>query len=266
MNSMTVHAVADLRRWVRAGIDLAFPPICVFCGENVPVIDCEQSSGFRSTSESAVVCDGCNDSLTPESAAHCQRCGAVVGPHVSTGKGCIHCRTKPIRFDSLICLGMYNDALRNAILSAKWSFSSVTVETLAALLWQHRQEELIDSAADLIIPIPQSHRKRLTRTFNAASLIATVLSRRLGIPADEHILRRRRATRPQKRVSVRQRYANQRDSFRTRDTHLVAGKRILLVDDVLTTGATCSEAARVLKAHKAKLCRAVVLARVLSAT
>jgi ComF family protein len=158
---------------------------------------------------------------------------------------------------------MYDDALRKAVLSAKWSFSSAGTASLADLLFHERRAELRDYDADLVIPIPQSWQVRLRRRFNPASVIAAVLSNGIGVPADEHVLRRRRNTRPQKRVSVQRRFDNQKDSFRIFDGHVVDGRRILLVDDVVTTGATCSEAARMLKQHGAKCCRVAVLARVL---
>ncbi|MDG1898018.1 MAG: phosphoribosyltransferase family protein [Fuerstiella sp.] len=158
---------------------------------------------------------------------------------------------------------MYNDALRKAVLSAKWSYSSAGTASLADLLFQFRHEELRNYDADLVIPVPQSWAVRLRRRFNPASVIAAVLATGLGVRADEHILRRRRMTRPQKRVSVQRRFDNQKNSFGVRDGHVVHGKRVLLVDDVVTTGATCSEAARTLKQHGVKSCRVAVLARVL---
>jgi ComF family protein len=158
---------------------------------------------------------------------------------------------------------MYDDALRTAVLSAKWSFSTAETASLSDLLCTARYQELCDYGADVVIPVPQSWQVRLCRRFNPASVIAYVLARGLGVPADEHILRRRRNTRPQKRVSVQRRFDNQKNSFRVRDGHIVTGQRILLVDDVVTTGATCSEAARMLRQHGAKSCRVAVLARVL---
>ena len=83
------------------------------------------------------------------------------------------------------------------------------------------------------------------------------------MPCDYHILSRRRNTRPQKRVPVEQRFQNQREAFRVRSGHVLEGKTVLIVDDVMTTGATCSEAARVLREHGAAECHVAILARVL---
>lgn len=158
---------------------------------------------------------------------------------------------------------MYEDHLRDAVLSAKWSWTAVPLATLADLLFECRATELTARDFDLIIPIPQSWTARLSRRFNPACVVADRLAARLDCRRDVHLLRRARATRPQKRVSVSQRFDNQKGSFRLRDHHLLANRRVLLVDDVLTTGATCSEAARLLKSAGVKECHVAVIARVL---
>ena len=250
----SLAAVRALQSISLSALDFVFPWTCQLC-------KCSDEESRRGAAGN--FCRECQGRLAPEVSDSCGRCGAALGPHSSAPDGCVHCRSKPIRFDSLTCLGMYDDALRKAVLSAKWSFSSAETASLSNLLVDTRYEELCGYAADVVIPVPQSWQVRLRRRFNPASVIARVLARRLGVRADEHILRRRRNTRPQKRVSVQRRFDNQKDSFRVRDGHIVKGQRVLLVDDVVTTGATCSEAARTLRQHGAKSCRVAVLARVL---
>ena len=238
--------------------DFVVPWSCVLC-ESI-------EHGFESISERGFYCRACRKKLTPVIDNSCERCGASVGAYVSTVKGCVHCRKKPIRFDSLICLGMYDDLLRQAILRAKWSPSTVGIDGLAHLLVETRRRSLQEYDPEIIIPIPQCWQGRLMRHFNPARLIASVLSRQMDVQLDEHILRRSRMTRPQKRVAMQRRFENQKGAFRIRDAHVLKDKRVLLVDDVLTTGATCSEAARLLKASGAKTCRVAVIARVLDGT
>jgi ComF family protein len=158
---------------------------------------------------------------------------------------------------------MYEGALRDTILSSKWSRSTVCLESLAALFCETQHADLSDHSFDLIIPIPQSWNRRLVRHFNPADVVAARLGRSLNVPLERHVLRRSRMTRLQKRVSVSQRFENQRNSFRLRDRHIIKDQRVLIVDDVLTTGATCSEAARLLKQNGASTCHVAVLARVL---
>jgi len=246
------------RNLLTLGLDFAIPWTCVLCETT--------KHGFLNLEDRGAYCRQCRASLLQRIENTCIHCGAEVGPFVITDHGCVHCRKKPLKFDSVVSLGMYDETMRKAILSAKWSHSSVGIEALAALLCETRKRSLQDLEADLIIPIPHGMRNRLTRHFNPATLIAGKLSRRLGILFDQHILGRSRGTRPQKRVPVQQRFDNQKDAFVVRGADLVKGKRVLLVDDVLTTGATCSEAARILKANGAKACPVAVIARVLDAS
>lgn len=233
--------------------DLLFPPRCALCG----TVDHAASDGGNA------YCPDCIDKLTPEPLNRCQRCAAEIGPYASSNDGCVHCRNRKLRFNSVVCLGMYDGSLRKALLAAKWSFSAVRMRSLGALLATGRSAELNDKSIDRIVPIPQHWRQRLVRNFNPAWIIAHELASRLNIECDVHLLRRVSRTRPQKRVSVKQRFENQSDTLAVAYPHAVQGERILIVDDVLTTGATCSEAAKVLKAAGAKSCTVAVLARVL---
>ncbi|APZ90789.1 ComF family protein [Fuerstiella marisgermanici] len=252
----TTKLKESVASFLQSGLDVVFPWSCLLCHSTADrVTNAAGGSAF---------CQTCRNALSPELPYTCDRCGAEVGPFVTTDNGCVHCRGKPIRFDSLSCLGMYDESLRHAILSAKWSFSTVMLESLTDLLTDNRGAQLRDFDPEIIIPIPQGWAARLTRRFNSAAIVAAALSRSLKVKSDLHVLRRSRNTRPQKRVSIQQRFENQKDGFRIRDAHMIAGKRVLLVDDVVTTGATCSEAARLLKANGATACRVAVLARVLN--
>ena len=208
-------------------------------------------------------CETCCDALVQKIPHSCVRCAAAVGPHSATENGCVHCRGRKFRFQSVTCLGMYEGKLRDSILLSKWSRSGIQVGALTQLLIAEHIDELRHKEFNLIIPVPQSWDRRLFRSFNAADLIALELARKLQISADRHILRRSRRTRLQKRVSVTKRFENQKGSFRLRDAHLLKNANVLLIDDVLTTGATCSEAARILRQAGAASCHVAVIARVL---
>lgn len=237
--------------WQLAG--LLFPSRCALCG----------SADHAASDSGNAYCPDCIEKLTPEPINRCQRCAAEIGPYAKSGKGCVHCRKRSLRFKSVVCLGMYHGSLKKALLSAKWSFSAVRMRSLGALLATNRSAELNAGAFDRIVPIPQHWRQRLVRNFNPAWIIAYELASRLNIDCDVHLLKRTSRTRPQKRMSAKQRFENQCGTFAVAHPPAVRGQRILIVDDVLTTGATCSEAAKVLKAAGAKSCTVAVLARVL---
>ncbi|MCR9201251.1 MAG: phosphoribosyltransferase family protein [Planctomycetaceae bacterium] len=158
---------------------------------------------------------------------------------------------------------MYEEALKTAIVHSKQSFSSAAMMAVGQLLVSRQRQWLAELSVDRILPIPQAWLTRFRRNFNPADVIARCVGHSLRVPVDPHILRRRRGWQsPQKAVPLARRYENQRNSFRLRDARVIAGQCVLLVDDVLTTGATCSEAARLLKAAGAKEVHVLVAARV----
>lgn len=233
--------------------DLLFPSRCALCGAD----DHAASDG------SNAFCPTCIEQLSPAPVNRCQRCAAEIGPFATSVGGCVHCRNRTLRFSNVVCLGMYEGSLQKALLAAKWSYSAVRMKSLGSLLSSARSHELAEKKYDQIVPIPQHWRQRIIRNFNPALVIGNELASRLNIGCDVHILKRTAQTRPQKRVSVNQRFSNQSGALAVTNSQAVRGKRILIVDDVLTTGATCSEAGKVLKAAGAKSCSVAVLARVL---
>lgn len=233
--------------WQRA-MELALPWQCPLCGE-------------RENRGDETFCDDCLTQLHPPGNC-CGRCGAIMGPYASPTKNCPHCRRRPYRFRAARCLNMYDGVLKTVIIRSKSSYSSAPLVGLGRLLIAVQQAWLTQIEVDCILPIPQSWLTRLRRNFNPADILAGCVGRQLGVTVDRHLLCRRGLRPPQKRVSLQQRYRNQSNAFRLQDARQIRGQRVLLVDDVLTTGATCSEAARLLKAAGAKDVFVLVAARV----
>lgn len=252
------HRLAAARKdCVSSMAAFLFPPECPGCASrDVDTFDPSQPGG-------AVFCRDCRNALCPQIAFQCPRCGAETGPWTHPVRDCVHCRRRPLAFRSVCCLGMYDALMRQVMLAAKWSASTSQIRTLAEMLAKERAAQLNALQADVILPIPHHWQQRLLRHFNPAAEIADRLGRALSLPVDHHILLRRHRARPQKRVVESQRFANQAGSFSVRDAHCLTGRRVLLVDDVLTTGATCSEASRTLRSHGASECHVAVVARVL---
>ncbi len=249
--SANAHTWFQSLSWL--AVDFVFPAECPLC----------DARNFCTPQYSGVFCPTCTQELAPQTQNRCQRCAAEIGPYATSENGCTHCRNRTLRFESVVCLGMYEGPLRKAILSAKWSFSAVRMRALAKLLASHCLLELQECKIDCVIPVPQHWQKRAVRHFNPAWIIAEEVSAALGVPCNPHVLRRQRTTRLQKRVAVSQRFQNQADSFQIANSKIIEGRRVLLIDDVLTTGATCSEAASVLKQFGAATCHVAVLGRVL---
>jgi ComF family protein len=120
---------------------------------------------------------------------------------------------------------------------------------------------LADLGGELIVPVPMFWARRLARGTNSPEIVADCLGRSLGVPVGRRVLCRCRNTMPQAGLLPRERFRNVRGAFRVRAGYHLDGRRVLLVDDILTTGATCSEAAKVLKQAGATLVAAVVVAR-----
>jgi ComF family protein len=161
-------------------------------------------------------------------------------------------------FDAVYAFGEYEGTLRKLIHLFKYS----KIESLAGPLGKLLVRALpVDTSFDLVMAMPMHWRKHWARGFNQAELLAEPVARRLGLKLSKQLSRARR-TKAQAGLSEVQRRNNLKGSFRVKDVTQIRGKRILLVDDVFTTGATLRAATSFLKASGARHVSALVLARV----
>jgi len=250
------------RHWlsagIRLGIDLLYPRCCPLCGR----IDHDLLQVSRCD-----ICSGCRQLLIAKPPAECLRCGCPLGryAHSSAILGCIHCRGS-FAFESLIPLGVYQGALRDACLQAKIGQNECVSAELTELLIETRYERLHKLQAQWIIPIPNHWSRCLLRGSHPVPIAAAVLSRRLQIRLAPHVLRKTRRTQLQKRLPLSDRQRNLRNAFRVRSSRSagLAGSTVILVDDVLTTGTTASEAAKVLRNAGVRHVAVAVLAQAVS--
>jgi ComF family protein len=170
---------------------------------------------------------------------------------------CGVCRRKPQTLDRVWTYGPYAGNLRQVIHLLKYD----GMRPLAQLLGERcaRQSDAAQQA-DLIVPAPLHWTKRLERGFNQSLLLAQAVARRQALPCVPRALRRKRATPPQAGLSGVQRRAGLRGAFAAK-RELVEGKRILLVDDVVTTGATLEACAKALRRAGAVRVTAMAAAR-----
>lgn len=233
---------------VDALVDLVFPPRCAACWRPL-------AAGRR-----PMLCATCRARLTADRAERCPLCAADQSGELE-GEFCVHCYGKGLRFDSALTLGGYQDELREAVLQTKRPRHEPLAQALAEVVWQRHAEQFRAWQIDSVAPIPMHWRRRLSRGVNCPHVLAETLSRRLGVPHEGRALRRRRATREQFHLEQDQRRRNVRGAFVVRQPLRWLGRRVLLVDDILTTGATCSEAARMLKRAGAAWVAVAVVAR-----
>jgi ComF family protein len=233
---------------LRGLVDLIYPPRCLLCGKAPP-------------SPSDPFCAFCSAELFHDPHPCCPRCCARVGPFTVIDGSCAACRQHPVRFSAAVRLGPYGGVLREAVLRLKSAHNEGLAELLGECLAQQRQTQLRALGAQVIVPVPLHWRRRLVRGYNQSSAIAHGLGVGLGLPCRYLWLKRTRATPSQKTLPAQQRWDNVRNAFRARGGAGLAGRHVLLVDDVMTTTATASEAARALLEGGAARVSVAVLAR-----
>ena len=240
---------------------VAFPTDCSLCGGEL------SSEGWLR------ICRACWASLQPWRGPLCTRCGLPFpSPHAldSSIAECGACRKDAAAFDGARSFGLYAGKLRQVILRLKFAGDERLGARLGELLastWDSLPR-VGEFASPLIVPVPLHRSRRRERGFNQSELLAAGLGRALrrqsGGAAPQvakACLRRKRATPPQTGLSVAARRENPRGAFEVVKPEEVRGRGIVLVDDVMTTGATLSACARALKRAGAGWVLGLTLAR-----
>jgi predicted amidophosphoribosyltransferase len=247
-------------RWAGAGagavLDLVLPAVCVGCRRELA------APSVRTTA--CRFCDDCVDQLELFAGPTCRQCGAEV-PGAAAGQDrCVRCRGRRLWFDETIALGEYKGRLRHWLLAMKSSDGNDTSLGVGELTWHYCRERLEALRPDVVVAVPMHWRRRWSHKTNSAALLAEVLAARLRVRLRGGLLRRRRNTPPQFSLPPSKRWPNVRRAFSAKRSYLIPGAHVLLVDDIMTTGATCSEAARTLKEAGAGRVSVVVAARTLA--
>lgn len=222
-------------RWTERALDLLYPRVCGLCG----------------AAAEEGICGGCAARATWAGEDACPRCGAL-----RDGTFCPSCAGREFRFRRAIALGPYDGALREMVLSIKFRGEVSLVRPLARRLADRVRSAGVSS--DLVAFVPMSRWKILAeRRHNAAETIAAALASELGVPL-RRALRKIRRTRAQTELHAGERLANPAGAYRAKG---VEDRAVLLVDDVLTTGATANACADALHAARAREVNVAVLAR-----
>jgi ComF family protein len=228
-------------------LDLLFPPACAAC-----------DSRLRASAPGAF-CAPCAESLEPLLPPYCTRCGEPFG-----GEGpshpCLRCLRKPPAFDLARAPFVYGGALREAIHRYKYGGAWDLGRHLAPLV-APGAPDLDPRGFDLVVPVPLHPRRLAERGFDQAVPLARAVARESDLPLRPRALRRLRATAPQAGLVGEARRANVRGAFAVARPSEVAGRRVLLLDDVVTTGATARACARALREAGARAVGVLSLAR-----
>ncbi|MEQ1931530.1 MAG: ComF family protein [Parvularculaceae bacterium] len=192
----------------------------------------------------------------------CVRCGAPFSHQVGDGAECARCIAEPPDFDRARAAVIYDDDSHGLIVSFKHADRTDLTPLLAQ--WLVRAGTGLLDHASLLVPAPLHPTRLFARRYNQAALLAVAAAKLAGARAEPLALTRTRATPPQKNLSPEARRRNVAGAFGVRadKAALVSGAHVVLIDDVLTTGATMSACARALKKAGARRVDALVLARV----
>jgi ComF family protein len=225
--------------WLKNGLDWLLPPVCRLCGAD--------------GRQGRELCRGCEADL-PWIRTPCRRCGRPL-PEAAGESLCGRCLRRPPPFDQVIAPLRYQPPVDRLIHAFKFRGDLPAGRLLADLL----QQAAADRAPRLLLPVPLHDRRLRERGFNQALELARQLGRQLRMPVASDLLVRSRATPPQHELPAKARRANIRGAFRVNGS--LPAPALAVIDDVLTTGHTAGEIARVLKQAGASRVEVWVVAR-----
>ncbi len=230
---------------------ILFPKTCVVCKNKL-------KGGI---SVDNFVCLACWGKISKNAPPFCHSCGRHIGKSNSTKNICPKCIRQPLHFDRAFSPCNYDGPVKELIHAFKYSGKDYLGKTLSNIMSQFILEyNLPINYTDYIIPIPLHSSKLREREFNQAQILSNHIGKTFNKPVLSNALMRFRATKAQVQLDTEDRMQNVANSFSLRRDSDIRGKDILLVDDVLTTGATASEASKTLKDAGARIIFVLTLA------
>ena len=226
-------------------LNLIFPPNCLVCRR------------LRNPQE--ILCSPCRDKILLNHPPFCRKCSRLA----ETGL-CGPCRDRPPEFDFAWSACIYDEFLKHLLLQFKYHHKTACRHLFARLMIHFIEEYGLDIRQfDSLVPVPLFASRWRQRGYNQSLFLAEAIGHAYQIPVDKNILQRIRPTPSQTHLSRKDRWTNVSGAFRIKpnfDVQALKNKKILVIDDLLTTGATASEAARTLKSSGAKLVGVLTLA------
>src|SRR5213592_1360268 len=232
---------------LEAAVSLLYPPVCTICGTSIRAGE--------------YLCDQCEAKAVRISAPFCEKCSEPFEGSISSVFTCANCAHRTIYFEAAVAAYRGRGIVREIIHEFKYGrqihLRHIVARWLRAAL---DDERLRDCHLDIIVPVPLHPARQRERGFNQASLLAELLSAHTSIPS-KPLLERIRYTTTQTALDRTERMENLHNAFRLRKNTNVRDLRVLLIDDVLTTGSTLNECARILKGAGAISVHAATAAR-----
>ncbi len=223
-------------------INFILPPRCLICGK---VLDSNKG-----------VCDSCISKIEFINDNICYRCGHPLTEAISASKdkhflcgNCIKSNKNIFRLSRSACV--YDDFSKKLILDFKFYDKTDLSSFLAKMLYVC-SKDIFDAGVDIIIPVPLHYTRLIKRRYNQSALMAKELSKLTNIPVDYTTVIKSKKTRPQVECKGNERLKNLQGAFEIKDISKLKNKRVLLIDDVLTTGSTLKECSKAILKSKPK--------------
>ncbi len=229
-------------------LDLLYPRRCVGCGISSP-------KTFR------YVCWDCWSDAARVEPPFCNLCGDPVSGAVDHDFICYSCSAEKPAFDGARSAARYDGVVSEALRQLKYEKALWLAPDLAELLHTCLNAEYPGRTFDVLVPVPLHHVRRRARGFNQSTILAHELGRRMGYPSSPGLLRRIRPTTTQTNLTAKQRLSNVVGAFQYKKGKRLVNQRVLLIDDVMTTGATVNACAKTLKEGGAASVHVITAAR-----
>ncbi len=262
---------AGSRRFFQVLADFVFPSRCAGCGSFWPAPPRRKPGAAVSNgtfdSIRRFLCPDCLDGCREVKRPMCSRCGLMFSDSSGDDHRCSDCLSRPGSYGKARAVGVYAGGVMDLVHQLKYQGRLALVPAMGHMLEGAYRRYWSECPGDWVIPIPLHRRRLRRRGFNQADLLLRSWLKRADAAGSSspargaHILERVRATPPQTGLKRSERRRNIRGAFRVTAPEVVEDRRLLLVDDVFTTGATVEEAARVLRAAGAASVDVLTLAR-----
>ena len=219
--------------------ELLFPSRCVICEEILP-------QQMEHPVRESCICASCRKKIYPAGEHFCMRCGKPLGRHGQQKEYCSDCRSKKHEFVQGRGVYIYRGEMIKSMYRFKYSNCRVYAKTYAQEAVRRHGRWLEQIGVEAILPVPLHKKREQTRGYNQAKLLADEIGKLTGIPVIADLFVRTAKTVPQKQLNDEERKNNLKNAFKL-SKNSVQLEKVLLVDDIYTTGSTVDAAARTLK-------------------
>jgi competence protein ComFC len=232
------------RELVESIVNIIYPNLCCTCKAQL-------SEGER------LLCKKCSEEIKIIPTPHCIKCGR----HLPVKGICGECRSGRHLLESVYCACIFDGVMKECIHNFKYKNRLTLMQIFKDIVFEFAIDNPFMENVDIVVPVPLHPARLRQRAYNQSVIIASEIAHTFSLPLEDRILKKIKNTRPQSALDKNKRQQNIKGSFALKKPSFVKGKRILLVDDVFTTGATANECASVLLKAGAKSVSCFTLAR-----